>query len=308
MKIIYRSCLLALLGVATPSTFADTPGNAASQPQSSQQSARYLRVNSVGDVFWDSSTNPAAWHVNGGLALWTSDYFRARYGGVPASLERLSYRLSLGTTFELVPSAGTGQGPFEAVSLSLGMLNYFTDSPVPNADAWYTGDRYLGLSAAFGKHWLGGLTYTRYKNPDSPPGVPQDIALSLRYVANGWLGALQPQVKAVKAVGSGTGHLFQASISPSFKPFAKTGLTVGVPLDVGVGVNGYQGASVDRGYYAELGLTLGVPLAWKVPGVWGLSGGIYATWRNQAIVEATQRFDDAGSLVPTGAVSLTFSY
>lgn len=267
----------------------------------------FLQANSVGDVLWTSSPNPGPFHLDGVLSLWTSDYFRARYGGVPADLDYLSYRLSLGVTYELLRN-NTDQASLKALAVSVGINNYFTDSPVPDEDSWYTSDRYVGLAAAFSNAFHAGLTYTAYKNPYSQPGTLQDIALLLLYAPNNRLGSIQPQIKLVKAVGQSTGSLIQTQITPVFKLVDSLSLTLSVPISLGVGFNGYHGSGAAEGYYAELGILGSLPLDLKLPGRWILTAGTFVTLRDDSIVSATEKYDDAGHIVPTGLVTLSFAY
>lgn len=268
----------------------------------------FLQVNSVGDVLWSLSPNPGPFHVDGALALWTADYFRARYGGVPARLEYLSYRLYLSGTVELIKKEKNEQKFLQALSLSLGNLNYLTKSPKPDEDSWYTSDSYVGIGAALDSTFRTGLVYVAYKNPYSPPGVSQDLAFQLIYEGNNTLGSLQPQIKAVKAVGQGTGYLFQLQVTPVFKPFKNLPLTLAVPYNIGAGFNGYHGKDVEEGYYTELALLMTYPLNLKIPGRWLLSAGTYMILRDEDIVNATEKYDDAEYFVPSGFITLSFTY
>lgn len=268
----------------------------------------FLQVNSVGDVLWSLSPNPGPFHLDGALALWTADYFRARYGGVPARLEYLSYHISLSGTVELIKKEQNEQKFLQALSLSLGNLNYFTKSPKPDEDNWYTSDAYVGIGAAIDSTFRTGLVYVAYKNPYSPPGVAQDLAFQLLYEGNNTLGSLQPQIKVVKTVGQGKGYLFQFQVTPVFKPFKKLPLTLAMPYNVGVGFNGYHGKDVEEGYFTELAFVGTYPLNLKIPGRWLLSAGSFLVLRNEAIVDATEKYDDAEYFVPSGFITLSFTY
>lgn len=268
--------------------------------------SHFFQVNSIGDVLKTATPHQGRFHAEASLALWTSDYFRARYGGVPARLDYLSYRTLFSVTYELLQEEQR-KGLLRALSLSAGNINMITDPPVPDEDIWYTSDTYIGLAAGFKGGIRTGLTYTAYINPLSGPGVPQDIALQVVYAPDNRLGSLQPELKFVKAVGQGTGALVQAEISPMFNMLNSFPLTITTPLAVGAGFQGYHGANAD-GYYTELGLVGTIPLNLKWIGRWTLSAGTFLTLRSEEIVEVTEVYDQAGSFIPSGFITLAFVY
>jgi hypothetical protein len=178
---------------------------------------------------------------------------------------------------------------------------------VPGEDDWYTNDRYAGLGVDLGGGLLAGATYTAYKNPFSPPGTLQDVALTLGYAGEG-LGSLQPQVKVVKAVGAGSGWLVEGVVTPNFAPDWAGPVTLSAPLTAGGGFGGYYAADTERGWFVELAAIASAPLDVGLPGAWSISGGGYLTLRSRSIADGGPRFDDADRLVPTAFVALSFTY
>lgn len=281
-------------------------GAVAAPDPSTKQSNKFIYVNDSGVVQQAKTPSSAKIHLSGGLAAATASYTDGVFDGDTEDIDDLSISPALRATFVLPYDT---VGVLRHLSLTLGTANSVTTDvkqPTPDEiDAWNDSNWFVGLGAKVGNGWLVGLTYEYYTNP-SASTTAQQVALAAAHT--GWWSPLAE----LEIPTDGPGYLATVGISPSWK-FNKRGprpWTLTLPLTVGVGVDDYYGRHTGTTGYFSVGLTASTLLQFMSPdyGNWTLSAGFRAVVRDDELRQVGPAFASTDTVIPIGAVSISFVY
>ena len=179
-----------------------------------------------------------------------------------------------------------GDGFVNKVSLNLGLWSSIHDhnARTGTTQNWFEFDYTVGLAVTFLKDFTATLSYLEYLSPNDSFTTSRNLNLNLAYDDTDLLGAfaLHPHVAVLAEVGgpgySGiasagrkNGWYYEAGIAPSYSPCE--GLTLSLPLNVGLGDDRYY-AGDTYGYFSA-GLTATMPLSFipQAYGVWTANAG-----------------------------------
>jgi hypothetical protein len=278
-----------------------------------ERTVRFGQVNSLGDVGVSESSSTGMLHVIGGLRIDTADYFRGAFDDVPERLDEIVIGPDLSLTFELWRDR---TGLLRDLSLTLGTQNGLANQVQPTDSLntwWYESNNFAGLTARLSDDWVAGVTYTVYTSPNDVSPTFQEAALAVKYGGKVLGVGLNPQLKVAvpldrEDTAFQTGVYTELTVTPAIKPFGNA-VTVGFPLAVGAGFDGYYGPGNDASVYGSGGVTLSVPLAF-IPssyGSWAFSIGGQVLVRDDDI-RRLSTFDGSDNVILLGKVAIGFTY
>jgi hypothetical protein len=202
------------------------------------------------------------------------------------------------------------------LSLTLGTQNGLANQVQPTDSQnewWYESNNYVGLAARLPGDWVVGLTYTVYASPNDVSPTFQEAALAMRYTGTVLGLSLSPQLKVAVPLDREdrafhTGVYTELALTPSIKPFGDA-VTVGFPLVVGAGFDGYYGPEDDASVYGGGGVNVSVPLT-LIPssyGRWSLNVGGHVVVRDDDI-RRLSTFDGGDNVILLGKAAIGFTY
>jgi hypothetical protein len=284
--------------------FAAEPGH----EEATYDQRRFLYVNDIGDLHAKKTSNDGPLHVFGNMQVSSSDYTRGAQSGLSDDSSTLSVPIDLSAVFEIAKGR---ESQFDQMAFTLGASNdVASDTPdglppdVTNVPRWYKSNYYLGFSAHLVGEWIGSLTYSVFTSPDellAPTG--HEAALTARYIVG-----VTPQLKLVEPTDSAPGTLASFSIRPKFSLGDRNGLKLFVPVEVGTGWDDYYGPATGSNSYGSVGVTLSVPFGSKQYGVWNVTAGADAVYRNDTIAALDGPLGDHDNLVWDASVAVRFYY
>jgi hypothetical protein len=269
---------------------------------------RFLYVNDIGDLHAKKTSNDGPLHFFGNMLVSNSDYTRGAQSGLSDDSSTLSVPIDLSAVFEIAKGR---KSQFDQMAFTVGASNdVASDTPaglppgVTNVPRWYKSNYYAGFAAHLVGEWIGSLTYSIFTSPDellAPTG--HEAALTARYVAG-----VTPQLKLVEPTDSAPGTLASFSIRPKFPIGGKNGLQLFMPVEVGTGWDDYYGPGTGSNGYGSVGVTVSVPFGSKQYGVWNVTAGADAIYRNDTIAAVGGPRADHDNLVWDAAVGVRFYY
>ena len=172
-----------------------------------------------------------------------------------------------------------GSGFLTSLSVDLGIWNSFHSNRGVSSTTsnWYEFDFTAGLTATLAEKWTLGAKFLCYASPGDYFDTSYALGVKLGYDDKDLLGAfsLQPYVyvefelDGKSANGPDEGVYYEAGLTPSFDLGP---VSIGLPLRVGLGSNGYYADDAGFGYFSA-GVTATYQLAF-VPeclGEWSLT-------------------------------------
>lgn len=247
------------------------------------------------------------WHPVVTLDIRNGDYARGALDDDDAALDRVPIHFALGGAL-VVRRGRDGEGDLFVIGQSSNGFH------APRADeriaprAWYESNNLLGLA------WrpVAGLTtaasYTIKTSPNGVASTTHEASVSIFYTADRGLGRWKPRA-AITRRTQGEGGLYTiAGISPSFALSGrKDGLSLGVPVLVGIGWNDFYAEGSGTRVYGSGGLTLAHPVK-----LGGSAATLQADFLALVRDNRLRRLDAPGgttaTVVPHATVSLTMAW
>lgn len=203
---------------------------------------------------------PGRFHPVLGVDLRNGDFARGGYDDDAANLDRLPVHLQLGFNYAL-HLRDDGSADAWILGSSANGLHSPAAYEVVRPRAWYESNNLLGVVAEPVDGLRVGAAYTIKTSPNAVSGTSHEASLTLAYQRNHGLGVLHPSFAATVHPAQGRGLYTQAGISPSFKLAAgKSAPSLGVPVAVGVGWNGFYQAGTGALVFGSAGLSLSQPV------------------------------------------------
>jgi hypothetical protein len=188
------------------------------------------------------------------------------------------------SAFTFQPFVDVGFAASDAVSVNVGTWNSLHSGSNSDAfdNAWYESDLYASATVTTGK-WKPGVLFTAYTSPADAYDTVSELAGVLAYDDSASAVPFSPKVVVAFELsdasadgGANKGVYLELGARPSFA--AGHGVTIGVPLKVGLSLKDYYENPVtgDDGTfgYFDIGLSAGVPLSFLHNGSWEAHGGV----------------------------------
>lgn len=195
-------------------------------------------------------------------------------------------------------------------------------------DTWYESDTTLGVSFALQGRFALDLAYINLYGPSGGDIFAEEFDITLSYDDSGLWGEgsdfrLSPYVTLAMEVDGGSdglgkvgnrGRYLELGIAPSFALGGSGGITLYVPVTVGLNLGDYyeNAAGVNSTFgFADIGVVAAIPLASSRYGSWSLTAGVHAIRPGNAAREISVtdfKVVDDRNVYFWGGVGIGFSY
>lgn len=243
------------------------------------------------------------------IDLRNGDYARGAYDDDNADLGRVPFHFSVGGAVVLRRQEG-GEG--EGTLFLIGQSSNGFHAPRLNERArprsWYESNNLLGIAWRPVKGVSAAATYTIKTSPNAIATTSHEASLTFLYTADDRVGRLKPRLAVTRRTRGNGGFYTIGGIAPSFELSKReNGPTLGLPLTVGIGWDGFYAADSGTRAYGSGGISLSQPVS---------LGGAKATLQAEvlALVRDNQlrRLDapsgTTATLIPYATVSLAMAW
>jgi hypothetical protein len=238
--------------------------------------------------------------------LRNGDFARGGYDDDAANLHRLPVHLLVGFNYALhLREDGTADA--WVVGASSNGIHSPDSYEVVRPRAWYESNNLIGVVVEPVDGFRIGSAYTIKTSPNAVAGTTHEASVTMAYQSDYGLGVLQPNFAATIHPAQGRGIYTQVGVQPSFKLVAgERGLSLGVPLALGVGWNGFYQARTGTLMFGSAGLSLSHPIQLgRIPAKFQASA--VALIRDRGLRELVSADGETSTVVPYVQLGLTFA-
>jgi hypothetical protein len=247
------------------------------------------------------------WHPVVTLDIRNGDYARGALDDDDAALDRVPVHMAFGGALVLRRS-GDGNGDLFVIGQSSNGFHAPRSDERAKPRAWYESNNLLGLAWLPAKGLTTAATYTLKTSPNGVASTTHEASVSILYTADRGLGRLKPRVAITRRTQGEGGFYTIAGINPSFKLLNReNGPSLGVPVMVGVGWNGFYAEGSGTRLYGSGGLTLSQPINFGGSAA-TLQADIVALVRDDRLRRLDMPGGTTAAVVPHATISLTMAW
>lgn len=197
------------------------------------------------------------------IDLRNGDYARGAYDDDNAGFGRVPFHVSLGGAVVLRRQAG-GEG--DGTLFLIGQSSNGFHAPRPDERAsprgWYESNNLVGIAWRPVKGVSAAATYTIKTSPNAIATTSHEASLTFLYTADDRVGRFKPRLAVTRRTRGNGGFYTIGGIAPSFALSKRQdGPTLGLPITVGIGWNGFYAADSGTRAYGSGGISLSQPVS-----------------------------------------------
>ena len=235
------------------------------------------------------------------------DYARGAYDDDDAGFAQVPVHVSVGGAVVLARRRG-GEASLFAIGQSSNGFHAPRRDERTSPRAWYESNTLVGIAWRPSQGVTAATTYTIKASPNGVAGTTQEASLTFLYAAEDRIGRLQPRLAVTRRTQGNGGFYTIAGIAPSFDlSDDENGLSLSLPVTVGIGWNGFYGSDSGTRTYAGGGLSLARPVAIGAARA-TLQAEIVGLLRDDRLRRLDAPAGTSAALVPQGTVSLTMAW
>jgi len=188
------------------------------------------------------------------------DYARGAYDDDNADLARVPVHIAIGGVITLSGGGSAERGLFLLAQSSNGFHAPASDERT-SPRSWYESNSLVGLVWRSAGGLSAGITYTIKASPNGVAAATHEASMTALYAGDDALGKLAPRVAVTRRTRGDGGWYTIAGLSPSIDLSQRNdGLTLSLPVMVGVGWHGFYGGETGTRAYLSGGLSFSQPL------------------------------------------------
>jgi len=243
------------------------------------------------------------------IDLRNGDYARGAYDDDNAGLGRVPFHFSVGGAVVLRRQAGgRGEGALFLIGQSSNGFHAPRSDEEASPRSWYESNNLLGIAWRPVKSLSAAATYTVKTSPNAIAATSHEASLTFLYTADDRLGWLKPRLALTRRTRGVGGFYTIGGIAPSMELSKREdGPTLGLPVTVGIGWNGFYAANSGTRAYGSGGISLSQPVS---------LGGAKATLQAEVLAlvrdDQLRRLDGpsgtTATLVPYATVSVALAW
>lgn len=235
------------------------------------------------------------------------DYARGAYDDDDAGFDQIPVHVSVGGAVVLARRR-SGDGSLFAIGQSSNGFHGPRRDERTSPRAWYESNTLVGLAWRPAAGINAAATYTIKASPNGVAATTHEASLTFLYAAEDRVGRLKPRLAVTKRTQGDGGFYTIAGIAPSFDLSSReNGPSLGLPVTVGIGWNGFYGPDSGIRKYAGGGFSLAHPVVIGAAKA-TLQAEILGLLRDDRLRRLDAPAGTSAALVPQGTVSLTMAW